>query len=258
MIQRKLWTKLEGIHNAKTPGMRFNALDTLFSIRKDDDKTLRSLMTGAETAMNEYKSLIPTDNSFTLQMMQDELITMTLIRALPTELSHVRSTLNVHTNLTLAVAQQAFIAEDNQCQRTAPPTDSALRTYSHSRQHSNAPSSTSYPDTRIDTRSDTRSESRVDNPNTRIICYHCLKPGHIARHCHTRKAEEAARRNAAARIASAAGPPPPAEAFAANARTIPVPAITRSDLNCDTGATNLMMGNEEFFASLRISSPSSP
>jgi hypothetical protein len=88
------------------------------------------------------------------------------------------------------------------------------------------------------------------NPNTRIICYHCLKPGHIARHCHTKKAEEAARRNAAARIASAAGPPP-AEAFAANARTVPVPAIARSDLNCDTGATNLMMGNEEFFASLR-------
>jgi hypothetical protein len=239
----KMWTKLEDIHNAKTPVMRFNALDTLYSIRKDDDESLCSLMTRAETAMNEYKSLVPANGSFMLQMMQEEIITMTLICALPAELNHIRSSLNIHAGLTLAVTQQAVIAEDNQSQCTALPTESALQTYSHYCQQSNAPSTSSYPEARIDT----RSESRVDTHT----CFHCHKQGHIARHCPTKKAEEAARRNAAARITSTAGPAPPAEAFAVNARTIPIPAAACSDLNCDTGATNLMMGNEEFFTSLR-------
>jgi hypothetical protein len=136
----KMWKKLDGIHNAKSPGMRFNALNALFSIRKEDSEDLCSLMTCAEAAMNTYKSLIPTDSTFTLQSLQDELITMSLIRALPDEFNQVRATLGVHTNLTLAVTQQAFITEDNQRQQTAQPTNTTLRMYTHYHQCSNVPS----------------------------------------------------------------------------------------------------------------------
>jgi hypothetical protein len=195
--------------------MRFNALDALFSIRKEDSEDLRSFMTRAEAAMNTYKSLIPTDSTFTLQSLQDELVTMSLIHALPDEFNHVRATLGVHTNLTLAVTQQAFIAEDNQRQRTAQPTNTALRTYTHYHQCSNVPSPMPP--------SETQSDSRT--------CYYCQKQGHIARHC---------RKKAADAKAASDTPPAVAEAFAVNASTIPIPAAARSDLNCDTGATSII------------------
>jgi hypothetical protein len=38
-----MWVKLESVHVQKRPGARFNAYDTLFSIRKNDDETLPAL-----------------------------------------------------------------------------------------------------------------------------------------------------------------------------------------------------------------------
>ena len=63
------------------PGARFNAYDTLFSILKLPDESLQALMARVDKAMQEIKEL--RDAEFTLDKMDNELVCMTLLRALP-------------------------------------------------------------------------------------------------------------------------------------------------------------------------------
>jgi gag-polypeptide of LTR copia-type len=41
----EMWKKLESVHNTRTPGGRFNAMDAFFSIKKEESEDLRSLIT---------------------------------------------------------------------------------------------------------------------------------------------------------------------------------------------------------------------
>ena len=74
----RMWTKLEKIHLQKRS--RFNAYDALFSIRKLPDESLQALMARVDQGMQNIKELRPDD--FTLDKMDNEIVCMTLLRAL--------------------------------------------------------------------------------------------------------------------------------------------------------------------------------
>ena len=77
----KMWKALEAVHMQKRPGTRFNAYDDLFSIRKRDEEDLQSLINRIDNSVHRIRDLRSAD--FTLNQLDGELASMTLIRALP-------------------------------------------------------------------------------------------------------------------------------------------------------------------------------
>ena len=67
----KMWGVLEGVHMQKQPGTQFNAYDDLFSIRKHD----------VDDAVHRIHDLWSI--GFTLDKLDNELASMTLIIVLP-------------------------------------------------------------------------------------------------------------------------------------------------------------------------------
>ena len=86
-----VWEKLRAVHLQQRPGARFNAYEALFSIRKQEDESLSDLMARADKAMQDIKALRP--DKFTLDDLDKELLSMTLIHALPTEYNNFASSL---------------------------------------------------------------------------------------------------------------------------------------------------------------------
>ncbi|XP_006459178.1 hypothetical protein AGABI2DRAFT_60112, partial [Agaricus bisporus var. bisporus H97] len=70
----KMWEALEAVHRQKRAGMRFNAYDELFPIRKLEEESLQSLINRVESSKRKIKELRP--SSFTLEMLDDELTSM--------------------------------------------------------------------------------------------------------------------------------------------------------------------------------------
>src|ERR1700677_4926776 len=103
-----MWKKLEDVHLQKHPGTRFNTYDALFSIRKDDTETLPALM----LAIQDIKALRP--SNFTLDMLDKELLCMTLIRALPEDYNNFASSLLLLDSFDLDKLQSAFQNEESQ------------------------------------------------------------------------------------------------------------------------------------------------
>ncbi len=101
-------------------GARFNAYDDLFSIRKLEDESLQSLMNRVDTAIHRIQDLRPKD--FTLTNLDDELASMTLIRALPDEFSGFASSLLLLDKLEKSTIQQAFVSEESQRRHRASAT----------------------------------------------------------------------------------------------------------------------------------------
>jgi transposase InsO family protein len=79
----KMWAKLADVHSSKKPGMRFNAYDELFSIRLRPEESLPDLISRVGAATAYVKDVRPV--AFTLDELDNELYSMTLIRALPHE-----------------------------------------------------------------------------------------------------------------------------------------------------------------------------
>ncbi len=108
------------LHLQKRPGLVSTAYDDLFSIRKLEDESLQSLMNRVDTAIHRIQDLRPKD--FTLTNLDDELATMTLIRALPDEFSGFASSLLLLDKLEKATIQQAFVSEESQRRHRASAT----------------------------------------------------------------------------------------------------------------------------------------
>jgi hypothetical protein len=91
----KIWTTLASIHLQQRPGARFNAWDDFFSIRKQPDESLSTLIARIEDGMSKIKELRPTGgkNGYTIQDLDAELICMTMVRSLGEEYSHFASSL---------------------------------------------------------------------------------------------------------------------------------------------------------------------
>ncbi|KAL7285881.1 hypothetical protein ACG7TL_000992 [Trametes sanguinea] len=107
-----MWTKLESVHMQKRPGTHFNTYNTLLSLSKADDESLSTLSTRASQLKSDMKALRPAD--FDLSKLDDELVLMALIRALPAEYNALRQTLLLDDSLTLEKLQDTFVALENQ------------------------------------------------------------------------------------------------------------------------------------------------
>ena len=107
-----MWAKLESVHMQKRPGTRFNTYNALLSLSKLEDESLSSLSTRASQLKSDMKALRPVD--FDIAKLDDELVLMALIRALPSEYTSLRQTLLLDDSLTLEKLQEAFVALENQ------------------------------------------------------------------------------------------------------------------------------------------------
>lgn len=151
----KMWTKLEKIHLQKRPGARFNAYDAPFSVQRLPDESLQALMTRVDQGMQNIKELRPDD--FTLDKMDNELVCMTLLRALPEEYSSFVSSLQMLDKFNKEKLQEAFVAEEQ------------LRNSSNNEEtHSGALSASALATSSLST----------------VTCDFCSLPGHSQSACH--------------------------------------------------------------------------
>src|SRR5271163_756029 len=94
--------------------------------------------------MQQVKALRPVYtaviDTYTLEMLDDELLVMALLRALRDEHDLVRSTLLIHENLTLTVLKTTFQNKDNQEQKSSSRVIPALKAFTPPTQHFAKPS----------------------------------------------------------------------------------------------------------------------
>jgi len=132
----RIWKTLRDVHMSKKPGARFNAYDSLFSIRKQANESLQSLCARIDAAMQNIQDLRPT--KFTLKEMDDELHSMALIRSLPDEYKSLSQSLMLLDDLNKTKIREAFLAEETNSKRRgeqniAGTSDIALSTSSTSK-----------------------------------------------------------------------------------------------------------------------------
>ena len=158
-----MWDKLKSIHLQQRPGARFNAYDDLFSIRKLEEESLQSLANRVDTVMQQIKNLRPKD--FSLNRLDEELLCMAMIRALPEDYSHFVSSLMLNDKLDRAIITQAFHTEETQRMRRSSPQVSEVA--------NKASSSTS------NKYVGQRRKPKYSGPS----CYFCGQQGHVMSGC---------------------------------------------------------------------------
>ena len=105
-----MWKKLEDVHQKKSPGNHFIAYDELFSIRKEDHETLATLASRVKDCHETIKKVRP--SKFTLDDLDDELMCMAMIRALPEEHKSFVSSLMLLPQLNVPTLEEAFRNHD--------------------------------------------------------------------------------------------------------------------------------------------------
>ncbi|PPQ90075.1 hypothetical protein CVT25_012024 [Psilocybe cyanescens] len=113
----QMWEALKAVHQQKHPGNRFNAYDDLFSIQKEEGENLQTLINRVEQAVLLIQQLRPKD--FDLTKLDEELASLTLIRALPNEYNAFALSLLLLDKLDKAIIHQAFVTENIQLCRRA-------------------------------------------------------------------------------------------------------------------------------------------
>jgi len=108
-----MWKKLQEVHVVKQAG----ALDTFFSIRKQETGSLVSLTARIHGAMQKIQSLRP--DNFSLQMLDEKLFCITMIRSLPEEYNTLITSLLLKGSLSKDAIIEAFQAKENQRQHRA-------------------------------------------------------------------------------------------------------------------------------------------
>ena len=93
----------------------WNLIQCVFSIRKRNDEDLQSLINRVDDSVHRIRNLRST--GFTLDQLDDELASMTLIRALPDDYNAFVSSLLLKDDLDKIAVQNAFVCEDNQRKR---------------------------------------------------------------------------------------------------------------------------------------------
>jgi hypothetical protein len=224
----KMWKSLEAVHVQKKPATRFNAYQSLLGIKKEENESLSDLIARADKASQDTKALRPP--TFTLEDLDNELLSMALIRALPTEYHSFVSSLLLLDSLDVNKLKSAF--QNEQINREA--------------QHDN-------PTLALITQSSS------------IICSFCGIPGHLEKDCFKRKkASEQAKERVKGRgkknvkeaketSTTEKGNSAQIE-FAGNASALPsqVNARASTDWNPDTGASSHMTPHCQFFRSYSL------
>lgn len=103
---KAMWNMLEAAHTTHKPGMRFSAYDDLFSIRLRPDEKLADLITRVGDACSIIQE--QRDSSFTLKTLDEELFSMTLIRALPEAYTSVKDALMILDDLKPSTVSEAL------------------------------------------------------------------------------------------------------------------------------------------------------
>ncbi len=110
---KAMWEKLRDIHSKSAPNSRINSLSDLMSIRLKDDEQLTDLAARVQGAMQKIRGLRPKD--YDLKNLDEELITMSMIKALPFEIygSFISSVLLL-SDLSKDAVLEAFRTEETQ------------------------------------------------------------------------------------------------------------------------------------------------
>jgi hypothetical protein len=136
--------------------------DDFFSIQKQPDESLSTLIARIEDGMSKSKELRPTGakTAYTIEDCDAELICMTMVRSLGQEYSHFVSSLMLLKSLDKSELQAPFLAEESQCRRRpeGPGGDVALFT-----------------------------ASATCHCCPGATCYFCQQPGHWTHKCHAFK-----------------------------------------------------------------------
>ena len=213
-----MWKALESVHLQQKPGARFNAYDDLFSIRKTEEESLQSLVNRVDAAIQHIQNLRPKD--FTLDKLDEELLCMAMVRALPEDYSHFVSSLMLRDNLDKSTIIQAFHTEEiSRTRRSAPQVSEVANKASAVGQTSKF-----------------TNRRQPFNPN--IPCKFCGQLGHWIPKCKLYLAKQAEARAAnPANIQESAGK---ASIYSLEQLDSPFSHQTNYDWNADSGATSHM------------------
>ncbi|SJL14968.1 uncharacterized protein ARMOST_18445 [Armillaria ostoyae] len=232
----QMWDTLKAIHQQRKPATRFVAYDSFFNLKKETDEALPDLVSRGSQIMSRIRALRP--SHFGLQQLEEELLVMALIRALPQPEygNFVTSLFLLSDKLTLEGLSTAFHNEENnQKLRAGDPSISV------------ALKATTSP-----------SSANLTSAGTKSTCGWCLREGHSEDECETKKfslkrdQERAAERMASKRRQKGTGKREAAnsadikEETASQASTDPSsPAM--SHWNTDTGASRHMTPHRHWF-----------
>ena len=106
-----MWETLASIHVQKRPSPRFNAYNSLLSITKAEDESLPSITTRIEKAMQDIRNLRP--HHFTITDLDEDLMSMAMVRALPSEYRSFVSSLILLPQFDFKTLKEAFILEED-------------------------------------------------------------------------------------------------------------------------------------------------
>jgi len=123
-----MYHKLVQAHNQQLSANRFHAMNKLFSLHKDADESLKSVITRIEQTMALLKSLRPSD--YSLATLDDELMTLALLRSLPESSQVWSSSLFSKEQLTYANIKAQFNTQSNLFQNT---DETAAKAFTFSR-----------------------------------------------------------------------------------------------------------------------------
>ncbi|CCA76584.1 hypothetical protein PIIN_10576 [Serendipita indica DSM 11827] len=87
----KMWKKFASIHNNKSTGTCFNAMDLLFGVTKQDSEDLAKLMTCINGLLRHIKQFRPM--GYMIMDLDNKLATMAMLWALPDDYCHLCSSL---------------------------------------------------------------------------------------------------------------------------------------------------------------------
>lgn len=110
-----MWNTLKTHFSQDNAALRFLIFDKFFSIAKQPDESLDTIVSRVENGLQKIRSTRP--STMTLQTFEEELAIMTLIRALLEGYGNFRSSLLlVPGTLTLKKVKEAFFQEELTCQ----------------------------------------------------------------------------------------------------------------------------------------------
>lgn len=230
---RAMWERLEQVHLIKRPGQRFNAYDSLFSIRKKDDESLTSLLGRVDQSLQRIKDLRP--KAFTIDDLDQELSSMALICSLPAEYNSFVSSLLLLLQFDCSTLNEAFTTEENQ-RRTR----------------------------NLDTSSQVALSTSLSSTSTiKPICDFCGCSGHLEASCFTKQSASTNAKKIAkdgcpkygkgTRHGANTSETTEVVEYAGNASihpsdpTAPLESSASSDWNTDTGVTSHMTPHRHWF-----------
>jgi len=115
-----MWAALESAHVQKRPGTRFNAYDDFFSIRKEENESLQALIARIGGAMTKMQNLRL--KHFDLDKLDEELVCMAMIHALPETYAGFTSSILLLGSLSKTALPDAFQVEETNRRRRAVHT----------------------------------------------------------------------------------------------------------------------------------------